>query len=218
MTKKEKVKSYKVIISILIFAVLILGIFLITKISNNETGNVISSTNSPSQSSSTLTQNNPPTTNKNCHDVQVPYTANVCNPQNLEYSVTNAHWTPYQCNKQSKYCTGSFLGIATNCTNFCADQTLTYSIDVNNLDSQSGTFTFNINFYSPDKTLYKTIPLTQSLYPQTTQSFIGTFEITSDSPTGDANKMYSATYQEVSIPTKQVCQYVTNYRTETQCN
>lgn len=142
----------------------------------------------------------------------VPYTDNECINTNLIYSITNAHWSPYACNHVSTQCNDPHWWGCGNSTSFCTDQTLTFSVDVNNLDDNPGTWTINIKFFRPDGSLYKAIPLTQSLYPRSTQTYTATTEITSDSPSGDANKAYTANYQETLIPTKQICHDVTKYK------
>ncbi|MBU0906900.1 MAG: hypothetical protein KKD18_06415 [Nanoarchaeota archaeon] len=217
----------KPLIVVILFLFLIVAIFLFYAGSQQKstvTGNVISD----------LSQ-------QNCQEVQVPYdyveeyqetvpyTAQKCETKNLVYSVTNEKWNTPACNQWSKKCDDKFLGIPTHCTDFCTDKTLSYSLDINNLDEEQGSWTVNINFYKQGTT-YKTYPVTQSLYPKTTKTFTAVLKVTGDSPSGDANQEFSADYSLKNIPTKQVCRditdykevtktrTVTKYRTETKCD
>ena len=141
----------------------------------------------------------------------VPYTDRVCETKDILYSATNNKWDYITCNKIDKKCSGTnWLGMPNDCVDFCSDKSLSYSVDINNLDEEQGSWTVNINVYKQG-TIYKTIPITQFLYPKTTKTFTGAFKIAGDSPTGDSNQAYTASYNLQYVPTKQVCRDVTKY-------
>ncbi len=173
---------------------------------------------------------------QNCRDVQVsyeeeeeylkteyytetiPYTDNKCENKNLAYSVTNEHWITSSCLDFDKVCHkghNNFWGtyICDDEETFCAKRTLTYSGDINNLDSEkSGVWKVDIRF-NVDHKLYETKTSSLSIYPQTTQSFTQSVTLISDGPSGIANKDgISAGFDVAKIPTKQICEEVTKYR------
>lgn len=222
MAKKKNLNPlYVVIISILALLVLILVIVLITNGSNNKTGNVINS-NSDNQDSNNPSspQTAPPT--KNCRDIQVPYTDNVCNDKNLIYSIPQQTFivNTNKCNNQQYICKETFLTICTNKEYYCIDKTISCSLTLKNLDTDgSGIWGIDMNYIDKDTSnTIRTDNLSYFVYPQTDQQFTSSIEIISDSVNGDANKNITCSYQVVNIPTKQVCQYVTKYRTEQQCD
>lgn len=142
----------------------------------------------------------------------VPYTDRECENKDLIYSATNDKLNYATCNNWDEVCyQKNFLGFCTNRTRFCSNKDLSYSVDINNLDEEQGTWIVNIYFYNKGN-LYKTIPITQFLYPKTTVTFNGFITITGDSPSGDANQDYTAGYSIQSIPKKQVCRDVTKYK------
>ena len=160
---------------------------------------------------------------QNCRDVQVPYEKQVtdsktvqyteqeCESKNLIYSATNEKWDYSTCNKQSEVCYEKHWYGDSDCHTFCSDKSLSYSVNINNLDEEQGSWKVSIYFYKQG-TLYKTIPITQFLYPKTTKTFTGAFSVTGDSPAGDANQEYSAGYNIQYIPTKQICRDVIKYK------
>ena len=211
---EKKQKRNKWILPIILGIVLIIGIFIIVSSKNSKTtGNVVNSENEDAT--------------KSCKDIQVPYdyleeyqetvpySDRECESKNLVYSATNEKWDYSTCNQQSEVCYEKHWYGDSDCHTFCSDKSLSYSVDINNLDEEQGSWVVNIYFYKQNN-LYKTVPITQFLYPKTTKTCTGAFRVTGDSPAGDANQEYSAGYNIQSIPSKQVCRDVTKYQEVTK--
>lgn len=223
-TKQKNYGNSLLYVIITLVIILIVGaIILVNQNKPSIHGNVVNS-----QQSNQNTQNSQANSSeKLCSNIQVPYdyieeyqetipyTDRECETKNLIYSATNDKWNYAVCHQWSKKCDSSFLGIPTDCTDFCADKSLSYSVDINNLDENQGSWTVNINLYKQGN-LYKTVPINQFLYPKTTKTFNGIIRVTADSPNGDANQDYSAGYNVLYIPTKQVCRDVTKYKEVTK--
>jgi len=224
MENKTKKNPMTYLIFIFLLVVLIVVIILaVNSYRDSVTGNVINTENS--QQKNTLTNTNAPV--RNCKDIQVPYdyveeyqetvpyTTQKCETKDLVYSATNEKGIYSTCNKQSEVCYEKHWYGDSDCHQFCSDKSLSYSVDINNLDKEQGSWTVNINFYRQGS-LYKTVPINQFLYPMTTKTFNSVIKLTADSPNGDANQDYSANYGIKYIPTKQVCRDVTDYKEVTK--
>jgi hypothetical protein len=136
---------------------------------------------------------------------ETPYTTQRCTTEGLTYFVTEEKVTSAVCNKQGKKCEG------TKCTQFCADKTVSYSVDVSNLDEKQGLWKVEFQFYK-EGLPYKNVPITQMIEAKTTKTFNGMIMVTSKTPAGNANQNFSANYSLISIPTKKVCVNVTEYK------
>ena len=143
----------------------------------------------------------------------VPYTEEECEDIDLAYSVTNEKWVTSSCLDYDKKCDSSFLGIATDCTDFCVKRTLTYSANVRNLEPKEKGIWGSDTSFSIDNKFYKKKTSRTQIYPQTIETVVQSITLISDSPTGVANKGgRRAGFSISEIPTKRVCKDVTKYK------
>lgn len=214
-TKKSNKGFYFFLIALAV--IVVLAIVFIVNSNNSLTGNVIN-TDSGLQAQ------------KNCRDVQVPYdyleeyqetvpyTDRECETKDLPYSITNFVETSNTCNEEKKDCKTGFLGVPYDCVSYCVDKSISCSLDLNNLDSEeSGTWGIRYNFIERGTSnVIKSQDLNYGLYPQTTKLVPGATRIQSSGKDGDANKNIGCSYNVASVPTKQVCRDVTNYKEVTK--
>lgn len=220
MAKEEKVAgiSKKTLTIILgaIFVIMLMGF--VYNSGYTATGAItLDQQQTPSQQQTTNQQQTP---QQNCQQVQVPYndieyyivsepyTDQVCQYQNLIYSVEN-WFINSVCSKRN------WLG-------FCIEETWTCSFDINNHDTEGGAWKMGMTFFVDGSKIEKD-PQTLYVYPQSSTHFSW------DQVAGPTQNV-TCGYSTLSVPQKQVCQYitkyrdvqqsrtVTKYRTETQCS
>lgn len=163
-----------------------------------------------------------------CKDVQIPYDAQeeyteqepyseeICEYVNLQYSKINEGWDYSTCANYDSICyEENWLGICTNEETFCSEKLLSYSADINNQDDEGGNWELEIKFYIDDE-LYRTKEISNYLYPETTETFTGRYLVQSNNPEGDANQNFGAVAIVKTIPEKQKCEMVTQYKTVTK--
>lgn len=237
MPKKESKKIWAAPKIFLLIALVVGLIFLVMIFSNNirytardESSNSFNSFSSGKQNCRNVEV---PYEEEETYYESVPYTDRECESEYLTYSATNDRWLDSGCNDYDNICHEyNFFGFCIDEETFCVDRTLSYAVDMNNLDDKGGTFSAEIGFRkSQGGSVFDSEIVDEYLYAQTTETFEYTKRITSDSPSGDANyEGWYGYYQIKSIPTKQVCRdvikykdvertrIVTKYKTERQCD
>ena len=85
---------------------------------------------------------------------------------------------------------------------------------MNNLDKEErGTWQVKIIFIDANSgNEIREETITRQLYPQDSETFTATIRLTDDSPSGEANQNYMASYQITKEPTKVECEDVTKYK------
>jgi hypothetical protein len=218
---KESTKNNKGVWIVLVLLIAIIAIVAIVLINNSQ---------SPSINPNVVKDVSNAGTGTNCKEVQepydyleeyqetVPYTTQKCETKDLPYSVTNFVEKSNICNQEKQDCKTGFMGIPYDCVSYCVDKTISCSLDLNNLDTEeSGTWSIRFNFVERGtNNVIKYQDTSYQLYPQTTRSVPGAVRIQSSGKEGDANKNIGCSYAVSSVPTKQVCRDVTDYKEVTK--
>lgn len=132
------------------------------------------------------------------------YETQKCKTEGVDYKISNEGIKSMTCNEMDKKCSGD----SPSCRQFCSDKTISYSLDVSNLDQNEGPWTIKVQFYK-EGMLYRSVPITQRVEPKTTKTFTISINVIDDVPGGNADQTFSADYAVVSTPTKKVCESVT---------
>ena len=147
----------------------------------------------------------------------VQYTDRECEQETLPYKVENEGWITSACEDYNKVCyEEGFFGCKDEET-FCVKKTLKYKADLTNLDlKEAGYFSIDFKFYKNGNELYNTISVNHLVYPQSSDNFLAVLVVNGDSPNGDANANWGATYivPNSNLPKKIVCRDVLKYREE----
>jgi hypothetical protein len=167
-----------------------------------------SNSSSPSGQAIANQQQNQP--QQNCKDVQVPY-------NDIEYYTESEPYTDQECQTKNLVYKVEYK----QCSPYLLFVPAKSIITVTNLDNENGgTFTFWVGFKLKDGNQIGK-ETSQYIYPASSADF------SYESNNADID---TCNYNSISIPTKQVCQYVTKfrevqksrtvvkYKTETQCS
>lgn len=201
--KGKKGQTGLIVAIIIIVLIICIGILVIldTQRDNSITGNVIK-------------------TMKNCKMVSVPYTDTICEEKEIPFNIQNFVMDSQVCNDENKICEKSFLGFPYNCETYCADKTISCSLDLRNLDNEERG-TWGIEFTYTIAGTSKVVGekrITKFLYPKTTEKVGTMINIQSQGVGGEANENIRCSYNVYSTPTKSVCRDVTKYKMEERCN
>ena len=203
--KKGQATTYIIIAIVVIVA---LGIFFLF-IQPSLTGNVVNDGGA-----------------KNCREVQepydyleeyqetVPYTDTVCDSKVLVYNRGSFDLVSSVCNQKVEECQNYVLGICTSKIIYCTDRTITCSLEINNLDDESGVWQVDFNFFkSGSNNVEATASQSRGLDPHASGKAIGQGKITSKEL---YDTTYTCSYSISREPTKQVCRDVTQYKEVTK--
>jgi len=174
---------------------------------------------------------------QNCRDVQVPYeeqeeymkteyytdtipySDKECETKELAYSADNFVQGYPTCNQYGEVCNKFILGLCSDKTTFCVDETTTCSLTIKNLDSENrGFWTTSFHFWVYDKNGkfvkdYGDKEAIRQIYPQSEEVLTAFLNVKSNGIDGDANLRILCLSNDVTkVPTKEVCRDVTKYR------